>query len=530
MKLTDAPITTPTTIDGRTARSAAWRGALTVFCLSLLGLILCYWDAVVSMVLTWERTGTYAHGFVVYPVAAWLIWRQRDRVAALAPRPFLPAIVLLAAFSIVWLGGHLTNTQTLREFAFVFSVPALVWAVLGTQVARALAFPLLMSLFALPIGEFLIPPMIDYTADFTVAALRLTGVPVYRENNFFTIPTGNWSVVAACSGIRYLIASVYGGAIFAYLNFRSRRRQALFMAAAVIVPIVANWLRAYIIVMLGHLSNNRIAGGVDHLIYGWIFFGIVIMILFYVGSRFSDIGRSEVASPPSTSNPSIPGLEPSASAIPRGRIAATGVVAVLLAAIGPGIALGVSRNAETAGRSVAVSLPSNVQGWVSGASVIEWEPSVEPPSFASHVRYTKDDTEVGVHLAYYSGRDGGGKTLTYASTALFDYNARNWRVLGRQEMEAATGMPIIERRLSVSNRNVLSWQWFWVGRTNTISVWEGKLAEAKARLQGLGDDGANIVIYAPYGEDPAVARAALQAFVREAHPEIERSLRHAADG
>jgi len=39
------------------------------------------------------------------------------------------------------------------------------------------------------------------------------------------------------------------------------------------VPIIANWLRAYMIVMIGHLSGNKLAVGVDHLIYGWLFFG-----------------------------------------------------------------------------------------------------------------------------------------------------------------------------------------------------------------------------------------------------------------
>ena len=40
------------------------------------------------------------------------------------------------------------------------------------------------------------------------------------------------------------------------------------------LPVLANWVRAYIIVMLGHLSGNTIATGVDHLVYGWVFFGM----------------------------------------------------------------------------------------------------------------------------------------------------------------------------------------------------------------------------------------------------------------
>ena len=86
---------------------------------------------------------------------------------------------------------------------------------MGLEVARTIAFPLAFTLMAVPIGEFLLPNLMNQTADFTVAALRLTGVPVYREGLYFTVPTGRWSVVEACSGLRYLIASLTLGLLFA---------------------------------------------------------------------------------------------------------------------------------------------------------------------------------------------------------------------------------------------------------------------------------------------------------------------------
>ena len=99
-------------------------------------------------------------------------------------------------------------------------------ALFGWAVTREIAFPLGFLFFAVPIGEFLVPTMIDYTADFTVAALRLTGIPVYREGNDFVIPSGNWSVVDACSGVRYLIASVMVGHLVRLLELPVRRTAA----------------------------------------------------------------------------------------------------------------------------------------------------------------------------------------------------------------------------------------------------------------------------------------------------------------
>ncbi len=109
-----------------------------------------------------------------------------------------------------------------------------------------------------------------------------------QEGNLLTLPNSQWSVVEACSGLRYLIACVTIGLVFAYLTYRSWTRRALFIGLSIVVPIVANWIRAYLIVFIGYTSDMQLAVGVDHLIYGWIFYAFVMCLLLWVGSRFSD--------------------------------------------------------------------------------------------------------------------------------------------------------------------------------------------------------------------------------------------------
>ncbi|MCC7547502.1 MAG: exosortase A [Burkholderiales bacterium] len=501
---------------------AHWSGAIRVLILGLAALVFLYIADVRTMVHTWWTVGTYAHGLVVYPVSAWLIWRKRDVLATQVPRPFLPAAALLAALSVLWLLGDLSNTQTLREFAFVASVPVLAWAVLGNTVARTLLFPLAMTLFAWPVGEFFVPTMIDYTADFTVAALRLSGVPVYREGNFFVIPTGNWSVVEGCSGIRYLIASVYGGAIFAYLNFRDWRRRLPFMAAAIIVPIFANWVRAYMIVMLGHLSDNRIATGVDHIIYGWFFFGIVILALFWVGSRFSDAQDS-------VHRPLMAAYAPPAGT--PALLAAT-AIALVLAAIGPAVAFGIERVAPVHTGPVALQPPATDGNWTAiDSRISNWEPRIETPVASHAATYSSSSDSVGMLTAYYRAQEVNGKMLTYGSTALGDFSVRGWRTLDRSiattHMNGGT-LDVIERRVVSEGQNLITWQWYWTGRRNTVGFWEAKLAEMQGMLGGFGDDAATVVLHAAYAEDPEAARAILRRFVAEMGPAIQKSLEDAA--
>jgi exosortase A len=159
-----------------------------------------------------------------------------------------------------------------------------VWGVFGTVVARAMLMPLAFLMFAVPIGEGLIPKLQDFSAWFAVKMLDLSSVPVLLEGRFITVPSGRWEVAEACSGIRYLTSSVAIGFLYAGLVYRSWVRRIGFLLASTAVPILANGLRVYGIVLLAYLSGNRIAAGVDHLLYGWLFFTIVMFLLLSVGS------------------------------------------------------------------------------------------------------------------------------------------------------------------------------------------------------------------------------------------------------
>jgi exosortase A len=231
---------------------------------------------------------TFAHGLLVLPISGWLVWRNRDRLVGLqiGTAPVMALPILAAGFG--WLLGELASVASVTHAALAFILVFSLVGVLGFQLARPLAFPILFLLFGIPIGEFLLPVMMDYTAEFTVSALRLSGVPVYQEGLHFVVPNGRWSVVEACSGVRYLMASLMVGTLYAYLSYRSLHRRLLFLVAAIVVPIIANWLRAYMIVMLGFLSDNRIATGVDHILYGWLFFGIVIVLMFWIRGHWRE--------------------------------------------------------------------------------------------------------------------------------------------------------------------------------------------------------------------------------------------------
>ena len=275
-----------------TQASPIWRPTLMALGLLLFWIFFWYWDTLSAMAVIWARSDTYTHGLIVPPIALWLVWRERAQLAHYQPQSAGWLILPLALIVFMWLLGQLTAVNALTQFAVIAAIILAIMSLLGMRLSARLAFPLAFLLFAVPVGDFMMPKLMEWTANFTVLALRASGIPVYREGLQFVIPSGNWSVVEACSGIRYIIASVTVGTLFAYLNYTSLKRRLIFVAVSFFVPILANWLRAYMMVLLGHFSGYKLAVGVDHLIYGWVFFGVVMMAISYTVAETGELKKT----------------------------------------------------------------------------------------------------------------------------------------------------------------------------------------------------------------------------------------------
>ena len=413
-----------------------------------------------------------------------------------------------------------------QQYAVVAMLVGVLWTVLGRHIARAALFPLLFLLLAVPVGEFLIPPLMNFTADFTVGALKLTGIPVFREGNFFTVPSGSWSVVEACSGLRYLIASLTLGCLYAYLTYRSAARRVLFVTAAAIVPIIANGLRAYMIVMIGHLSNMKLATGIDHYLYGWVFFGVVVLLMFWAGSFWREDEQPDAVEK-SASTPDSHTHQPS-----KGRLVLAACSVAAMLAIWPAYADFLENRAGDA-NEVALLAPQPAAGWSgSDAPVTDFAPHFLNAKAEVAQTFAKDDHWVNVYLKYYRNQREGAKLITSQNQLVSTLN-RQWGNIAESTVHVELGSGAIrvqEAKLRSSGQHLLVWYWYWIEHGHVANPYLGKLLEAKARLIGKGDDAAVVILAAPYDAVPDEARALLQDFLTAHLERIDATLAAAGRG
>jgi exosortase A len=456
--------------------AALWRRQLTILSVAWLIIFLGYLETFASIVYTWWRSETYAHGFVVFPIALYLAWMRRGELATLAPAPTLSAVSLVGVGTLLWIAGHAANAMVVEQLAVIFVLQALVPAVLGWSVTRVLLFPLGFLLFAWPVGEGLVPMLQDVTAWFVVKGLQLTAIPVMQEGRYIVIPYGSFEVAEACSGVRYLMAALMLGTLYAYLSYRRNLKRLAFAAVSLIVPIVANGIRAYGIVMIAYLTDMKWAVGVDHLIYGWLFFGVVMLLLFSLGQLWQDRprdGGKEI---------SVAHAREARTSPARGW--QTAALALLVGAAGPIYAALTSPRLEPGAQArLELSLPAF---WGKAApDAIDWHPEFTGTDrewrLVSAPRY-------GPVYLFIAGYDRQGQHAEMINSQNRLYDETRWRRLSDGPMQ--WGQPlenenaIHETLLSGPRARMVIWHWYEVDGQRTASPAMAKAMESRVAIFG----------------------------------------------
>jgi exosortase A len=247
-----------------------------------------FWPALLEMYDTWLDSNTYTHGFLIAPISLFLIWEKKVELSNVTSKLFWPAMVLLLGIQLFQLMAILAGVYLFQQVAAYLSLVCIVWWLWGTAKINVIVFPMFFLVFCIPMGEELVPWLQQITADLSVWMLQVSSVPIYREGLYLFVPNGTFEVAEACAGIRFLIASVALGTLFCYMFYTSPVKRILFFAVALTLPILANGIRAYGIMMIGYHTDMEHATGADHLVYGWGFFAFVIFLLFAIGNFFKD--------------------------------------------------------------------------------------------------------------------------------------------------------------------------------------------------------------------------------------------------
>ena len=348
----------------------------------------------------WLTVSAYQHILFVPPIVGWLVWNRRTVLAQMAPHAWWPGLALVIGALLLWLAGSLTSIDIVAQGAAVLLLQGVTIAMVGPRVGAVLAFPLAFAFFLVPFGEEIVPPLQALTAEMVIGLTHLSGIDATIDGVFIATPAGLFEVAAACAGVQFVVAMVTLGVLAAKVGMSRWPRRIAFMALCVIVPILANGVRAWAIVAVAQVVGAERAGGIDHIVYGWFFFAIVVALVMALGWRWFD------------RDPEAEGLASAAWANKRliaaldSRHARAGTMAPLLAAaiLLVGLWAGLARADDA-------PLPGLTAPTIEGWALVEtpqkpaWQPNGQEAGRRLHAIYRNPQgEEVDFYLAGYVGQ------------------------------------------------------------------------------------------------------------------------------
>ncbi len=476
----------------------AWAVLAALFAADWAVMVRQYWDI-----------STYNHILLVPLIIGWLVWQRAPQLAQLAPQAWWPGVALVAGSLFVWLLGDISGTATISQIGLVTAMQFAVVTLLGPRVAWALLFPLAFGLFLVPIGEELVPALQMITAQITIALTHASGIPAVIDGVFIDTPVGLFEVAEACSGVKFLVAMVALGTLVSHVCFRSWPRRAAFMAAAVILPILANGVRAWGTIYIAQSQGIAFAAGFDHIFYGWIFFALVMAALLALGWRFFD---RQVDDPFIDARPIANAAWPDRLERLNGNgwsvLAATAALALAMTLW------------SSQARGVEAKLPDEIafpeiEGWTRSAAqhAHPWEARASGADHKLVANYSdKKGRAVDVIFALYAAQEDGREAGAFGEGALPDGTEWRWLASVAAPMDARG-----DRLQALGTHQRVAYTWFRHGEWTGSSRLQLKLANMQDRL--LGDPEPTIMLILS-AEDTASrdAQDTLAAFLQSTAP------------
>lgn len=245
-------------------------------------LILAYLPVLIPLVNQWQSDEDMGHGFFVPVVAGYIAWLRKDKILATPIKPSYWGLAIIAWGAAQLIVGTLGAELFLQRTSFIITLAGCIVLTCGFRMLRALAFPLVLLLFMVPIPRIVYTritfPLQLFASRVAEMMLSLIGIPVLRDGNVLELATQKLNVVEACSGIRSLLSLTFLSLVYGFMfDNKSWMRWALF-AATIPIAIVANSGRVTITGILSYYKPE-LAEGFFHTMEGWVIFVVALVLL-----------------------------------------------------------------------------------------------------------------------------------------------------------------------------------------------------------------------------------------------------------
>jgi exosortase D (VPLPA-CTERM-specific) len=257
--------------------------------------LLPFWDGLTAMWIWWFDIPEYSHGVLIPPVAAFLIWQQKDRLERVPFTGSWAGVGLILIGGLILLAGQIGTVYTLVQFAYVLTLCGLILSFLGWSPFRLISMPLLILLFMIPFPQFVLANLSTklqlLSSQIGVWFIRLFDISVFVEGNVIDLGGYKLQVAEACSGLRYLFPLMTLGFLMAYFYKGALWKRIVLFLSSIPITVIMNSLRIGVIGITVDRWGTEMAEGFLHEFQGWVVFMVSASVMLAEIAVFNRIGH-----------------------------------------------------------------------------------------------------------------------------------------------------------------------------------------------------------------------------------------------
>jgi exosortase B len=261
------------------------RDSLPVLSTLALGWLAMFGPTYYALANSIWATDEQGHGPIILAVAAWMLYRRREFIAA-APvrrRPVLGA----ALFGLGLFAYALGRSQYIWMLEVGAQLPVLAGLLLyfrGMAALRAAWFTLFFLVFMVPLpGDFvamMTTPLKTAVSAVASSALYHLGYPVGRSGVIMTVGPYQLLVADACAGLNSMFTLEALGLLYMNLmNYRSVARNVALAILIIPTSFVANVVRVMILVLVTYHFGDEAGQGFVHGFAGMVLFLVALSLI-----------------------------------------------------------------------------------------------------------------------------------------------------------------------------------------------------------------------------------------------------------
>jgi len=437
--------------------------------------IFTFYETLHSIFLLWTMYGRgYSHGLLLFAISIYLGWEAYKNHAPNTPPAGISYFALIISFGlcVLWAATNLAGIAIGQQLLLPLILLALIAALFGNHYAKIFIFPISFLYLGLPFWDVSKPLLQGLTVSAVQVMVNASSLTAYVHGNYIQIPSGTFQVAQSCAGMRYMLVALTLTILHSYLSFQALLPRSIMILWGLGLSLLANWIRVYLIVLIGYKSQMQSSIVTDHDTFGWVVFAVTMAPMFFATNLIARWDR------PASKEPHI--VQNKAS-LPLGTRSHFNSTAALLVAAIMLLTTGLSNLPNFYERTATFTYPEEHTGtWHRSLVRPLWQPAFINASKTVNYSYEESDHQVALHVFYYEKQSEDSELVSDDNQLA----TSPWHTVATEKMTLAGGEVINRSIIRNGQHRKLVLHWYHIGERRFDTEIKAKLAQVINILTG----------------------------------------------